>query len=656
MSDTTDSIINEAAKPIPGFITAILEPKITKVKLWAKEKDLEGDLDPNKLSKIMEEYLTKLAHRVSELTSIAFPLSKLKIEETYEPLALEMLHSSNEDHVSFDIISTIRKSNGSFIIIDSAGMGKSTFSKYLVGQLLFKCDRIPVFFELRKATEGNELLENIASEFDLPGNTLTRELFYKLLRLGKFVVILDGFDEVSVDQQETLARQINDLSIKGGNNSLILTSRPQDKLPDLMHGVLLRFKSFTLEQAKSLALRYDRISKLDIGKSLICEFDKIPAKFIETPLLVSLLYKTYGVNNSIADRVCTFYDEIYHALYKGHDLLNKNSYGREKKSKLDFEDFRRLLRALCYYMAINRKSSFNSWSEAISFIDKADAISSIKPKTSSEYLDDLLVSVPLMNKDGTEFKFLHKTILEYFAAEYLVYNKNSFDLVKNIFNSKMAESFEKIFEFLSDINPSLFESVITKHFAERVIKIDFGETINTHTLKTLTFIRKTSIGLWKKSEYTEELNDGNNVLSHKALDGASLEDEHMVTWCDVTIKGEDYYLAVACSNIQRNFYELTWVALTDEIQPEKKKVITAINSDGLEKHLKFNIWSPLSDELIEDITSYKSVYLISAGVLQHERMMSDNGTRILSIKKATTILNRINKEKKIEDEMNSFLQ
>ena len=658
MSDTTDSILKEAAKPASGFLSAILEPKIEKVKLWAKEKDLKGDLDPSKLSKIMEEYLTKLAHRVSELTSIAFPLLKLKIEVAYEPLALEILHPSNEENPSFDIIRAIVQSNGSFIIIDSAGMGKSTFSKYLVGQFLLKCDRIPVFFELRKATEDKELLENLAEEFNLPGNTLTTGLFYKLLKLGKFIVILDGFDEVAIEHQETLAQQINDLSIKGGSNSLILTSRPQDKLPDLMHGKLLRFKLFTLTQAKSLALRYDSISNLDIGKRLIGELDKIPAKFIETPLLVSLLYKTYGVNNSIADRVCTFYDEIYHALYKGHDLLNKNGYGREKKSELDFEDFRRLLRALCYYMAINRKASFNSWSEAISFIDKASAISSIIPKTSSKYLDDLLVSVPLMSKDGTEYKFSHKTILEYFSAEYLVYNQNSFDLVTKIFNSKMAESFEKTFEFLNDINPSLFESVITKYYADRVVKSDIGQTLNEKTLNTLNFVMETVIGIWRKSEYTEKFNDGQSMLSSKAHDSAPLGHEHTATWCNITINDEDYYLAFAFNKIYSNFYELTWLALTEEVQRENMGVhhAAAINSDGLEEYLGLNTWSPLIGKLIDDIAQYESVYLFGAKVLQHERMMSDNGTRILSKNKASEIIGRINNEKKLEDEMNSFLQ
>lgn len=54
----------------------------------------------------------------------------------------------------------------------------------------------------------------------------------------------------------------------------------------------------------------------------------------------------------------------------------------------------------------------------------------IELKDPSFFLSDLLYSVPFIIKDGKEFKFVHKTIPEYFATEYLNYPEDSLNLFK----------------------------------------------------------------------------------------------------------------------------------------------------------------------------------------------------------------------------------
>lgn len=555
----------EAVKPAAGFIDALLGPKIQKLRLWAEERELKGKLDADILATVMERYLIKLSERVSEITSIAFPQLKLSIFDAYEPLALrELLFNSSQRPTEYNIDKLASSNKRTYIIIDDAGMGKSTFSKFVVGKLLFKSNRIPILFELRKLNSEVSLIENLAAEFDFPGKVFDRELFYKLLEMGKFYVILDGFDEIQYEKQQNLANQIYDLSVKGGDNNLLLTSRPQDALPELINSTSLRFIPFTMDQASSLLSRYDAISKLDVGSRLIKEIDSVPEKFIESPLLVSLLYRTFGVNNSIANRISTFYDEIYQALYKGHDLINKNGYSRDKKSGLDFEDFRKLLRSLCHYMMLNRKTSFQNWSEAVNFIDKAVSISSVRPTSSSMFLDDLLVAVPLMHKDGTEYKFLHKTILEYFSAEYLVFDKSSYALVEKIFSSKLAGSFSKVFDFLHDLNPSLFDLVITYFFAHQAPPISKNEDEFTLVEKTLTFIKTSKIGLWKTIEYSEPLPKSAQVVL-----ATSCHEEggfNSTVWRHGKIGNEEYMLAINHSDRPENLHPLAWSKISKPLK------------------------------------------------------------------------------------------
>lgn len=641
----------EAIKPASGFIGALLSPKIEKLKQWSLEKDLKGRINNDKLSRVIEDYLTKLSHRVSEITSISFPLLKLDIFKAYEPLSLGRL-SFREDGQSttIEVADIINEKQKSFLILDNAGMGKSTFSKYIVTQLLFKSERIPILFELRKINKESDLIENLAKELDFPGKVFDRALFYKLLELGKFYVIIDGFDEVEIEYQQELANQIHELSIKGGENILLMTTRPQDTLPDLVHGDSLKFKAFTISQAISLLKRYDSVAELDVGHRLIDQIESVPEKFIESPLLVSLLYRTFGINNSIAERISTFYDEIYHALYKGHDLINKNGYGREKKSGLDFEDFRKVLRSLCYYMMLNRKTSFENWSEAIQFIDKATTISATSPSSSSNYLDDLLVAVPLMQKEGCEYKFFHKTILEYFSAEYLVFDKSSAKLLGKIFRSKLAASFSKTLEFLSDIDSSLFDRVITHEFALQASEVHDCSEPRTRILTSLVFTKDCYVGVW-----TEEYAGEQKINDRYIFDSSKTNIKHSrCTWLHEEVEGKKYFFVISHSEVRHNLHEQAWKSITEVISYEKY----SRDANSLKDFISItgvNNWNKIDRQFIDE-NKYNDVFFDLASHT-HDYLSDSMGGNfhVICDQKVQSILNKVIKESEIDQEMESFL-
>ena len=658
MPGIEEKIAMEAIKPASGFINALLAPKIEKLKSWSNEKELSGQLDPDKLSKVMEEYLTKLSLRVSEITSIAFPLIKLDIFKAYEPLVLGRQHYSNspiENEV--ELAKLIDEELKSSLIIDNAGMGKSTFSKFIVASLLYKSKRVPLFFELRKINKEIDLVENLAKELDFPGRVFDRALFYKLLQLGKFYVIIDGFDEVALDHQETLSNQINELSLKGGDNIILLTSRPQDTLPDIVKSDALRFKPFSQAQAISLLKRYDDISGLTIGEELTQQIGSVPQKFIESPLLVSLLYRTFGVNKSIAEKTCTFYEEIYHALYKGHDLINKNGYGREKKSDLDFEDFRKLLRAMCYFMMLNRKTSFESWSEATKFVDKASSISSITPSSASNFIDDLLVSVPLMHREGPEIKFFHKTLLEYFSAEYILFHQSSSKVLSKLFNSILAPSFNKTFEFLFELNSSLFDGVITYHFAKLAEEVICNGDILEQALHSLTFNKRCKIGLWRHSEHSLKL-DGHDELLFDNSDSDILDEGYNTsTWNEGLLNGERYFIVLAFTDVSINYHSCAWKSISKPTTVESHDRCEASSEEMniLFQSLGENRWNELDCALIDKIKGIASISNIIINSIPSDRFNDSSEVRLLSKVKIEAILDKVRKEEEFTEETEQFL-
>lgn len=655
MSSIEQKVISEAAKPGMELISAALFPTVERVRKWAVEKELKGKLNADELSLTMDRYLVKLAERVREITSITFPQLKLDIREAYEPLfMMRNTHFDTAEHLiaADELVSSPSRPT---VIVDGAGMGKSTFSKFIVAKLLFKSGRIPILFDLRKVDPKLNITDNIATELDFPDEKFDRKLFYRLLKLGKFFVILDGFDEIPVAHQHLLANQLHDISVKGGDNAIIITTRPQEIVPDLINAVSLKFAPFTLEQALSLLKRYDKISGLDIGERLSREVSNIPSKFIQSPLLVSLLYRTYGVNNSIADKISTFYDEIYHALYKGHDLINKNGYAREKKSGLGFEDFRKLLRALCHYMMLRTKTSFESLSEADSYINDAAKISLAIPSSTSNFLDDLFVAVPLMQRDGTEYKFFHKTILEYFAAEYIIFNESSRRLLKKIFESPLAASFSKVFEFLNDMNPLLFESVITQKFALEAKALTASKNEQVNAISTCQFVNKFKIALWpvEGNSETFEKEDGSEIL---ILSSDVHTDGELVStcWREGTLNGTPFYLALAYEDKHENLHNSAWEAITSECNGEINDYRMQYVFDGLEEVIPVGKWVRPTTKVIKGLypenIAIKDVFLSAL----EDRSVGAR-VRVLDFIKIDALLAKIKSRSSLDIDMKDFL-
>jgi len=654
MSKYSENFVNETvSKPIGGVINKVLEAKLQRIDYWANDQRIKHMLEPAQQKKIWEVFLTKQAMRVSEITSIAFPQRKFSFEDIYEPLSLKKIDVYQASANEFKFFDKHRVTDGSFLILDDAGMGKSTYSKFLVHSLMYKSMKIPVLYELRKYTDKHTLIESIARDLDFNKSTFPRDLLHELLIKGDLVLILDGFDEVPLNLQASLADEISEISSAASKSTLIVTSRPQELVPDLINGITLEFKKFSKDQACSLLQKYDEVADVCVGKNLINELDKVPERFLETPLLITLLYQAYGINNEVANRMCTFYTDIYNALYKGHDLTNKNGYAREKKSKLDYEDFRRITRALSFYMLATNKTSFKNNSEALDFIKKASQISAVKPSTAVKFLDDLLVSVPLMQKDGHEIKFAHKTILEFFAAEYIVYEKDSLKLLTKLYEGSLSSSFDKVFEFISDINPQLFDMVISKDLAQKVVFSEFDDSFSVgfRLLKTLEFQREVLIGVWE---------DEDSKSIDIAFQKASLPENfsfQMGITTPFDCNGTKYKLSVVLGQKKQDYFRQSWKAISTVFNYQKKHQDDDLPSDiSLCSILSVNEWNELKNELILELENNTIVTDLIFEILEYySYTFIPNGIELISKTSAERLLSNIDKEERLKNQIEDLV-
>ena len=470
-TDLDKVALQAGIKTTKSVVELFFASHIESFKSSLREKYLQNRISDKNLEELLETYLSTLHKQCHTLSTIIFPQKEIPLESIYEPLLLTSIdrYDGKEEDYSKNIDLLIHDDfTQNMLLIDTAGMGKSTVSKYLILRILQNKlhSKIPIFVELRKIDNEETLLEFIVKEMN-PHNrkNFTVEMLIMLMEKGKFVFFFDGFDEVSDDKAKELGEEISSLSKIYANNLTLLTSREQSYIPTLHNQIACTFKPLVLQQIKSLLLKYDDYASIDVGKQLIAHenFKTLNYELFNTPLMVNLLYKSFGYNHTIDDNVVTFYNEMFDALYKGHDLT-KAGFKRKKASKLNYEAFKTLFNAFSFVALFENKASFKNKAEVFETINKACKISSIELESKENFLIDLLNSVPLLTRDGREYKFLHKTIMEFFAAEFLNYSEKSHDLFEKIKKKELMNSFKKCFEFLYEINKSLYIEEVGKEF------------------------------------------------------------------------------------------------------------------------------------------------------------------------------------------------
>lgn len=490
-------IATEAAKPFSKFVDALIGPRIVRIRNWAEKQDLTGMAQGSLISIYLREYLRQLLRRISQVTTIIAPHHPLPITDIYEPLLLEpQLGLRRTRRIRFEAASI--RAGESYLIVDSAGMGKSTFAKHLILDITGSTIQIPLFLELRKLKPRESLLERLAAEIDPHKKDIDERVLQLLLEQGNYTIVLDGFDELPEELRGSISEQIADIATKYDKNSLVLTARPETSLPELPQSKVFAIRPLTPAQAKSLIHRYDIVSGSHIGKKLIKQLRNVDKEYLKSPLLVVLLYRSFSFNQSIANRVTVFFDEVFNALYKGHDLT-KSGFTRRKDSGLDPDEFRRLTGAFAFRMVLGQTTSIQTATEAIAIINQAMRLSEVTPSSPSKFLDDLLLAVPLLTKDGTEFRFIHKSIGEYFAAEFLARHPLAEATINRIVTTRTSDHFVATLDYLADINPQIFRRTVTLPLANRALSLQ-KPGHNRH-LATISFFGSALLGIWPTDVY-----------------------------------------------------------------------------------------------------------------------------------------------------------
>lgn len=410
------TIIPEASKnKIVGILNDVLSKLGDEIAQFANNNILE--------------YLVQEYRNCKQTKTILHRDRPVDIERIYQPLNLHRYYDrfqrSNNTRTLIETtdIKNIFQNSNLITIIGDAGCGKSTIVKYLFLSAIRTDYKIPIKVELRYLNGTDKGIEDyiIDNIIKYEHIATSNQIIKRMLKSGKFVIFIDGYDELDSGIKSRIAREISQLAKKYYDNSYIITSRPTDEI-DLLEGFHnYRVCKLTKEQIENFVKRQYEDTEQEIANKIIVSINSKEVEqyrhFLKNPLLLSMFIFTYQTDSHIPQKTSDFYAQVFNTLYSGHDTISKLGYSREKRSGLSKDNILSILEKFSFISYWNSKYTFQ-YAEMQGYLKKVKA--GIKIEFEDDALiHDLYVAINILTKDGIIYEFPHRSIQEYFAASFV---------------------------------------------------------------------------------------------------------------------------------------------------------------------------------------------------------------------------------------------
>lgn len=453
-------------KSVETFIETKIKPIFEN---WGKEESRAIELE-----ECLSEYLLRCYGKNNIMTTIVFGRLQKTLEDLYIPLTLEEYRNEDAKWVIDENCYNILDNYSRILIVDMAGMGKSTIVKYFAcqGVNLDKC--IPIVIELRRMEKNQSILEYIQTQINSLDKNIRIEEIVDILKKGDFVIFFDGYDEIANENKSDVLDAIQEFTSKATNTKIVITSREEDDLNSLGEYKCVNIKPLIEEEAYALIKKYDNGG--DISKKLIKRLKedsamKVLDEFLKNPLLVSLLYKTFEYKEEIPYKKIDFYEQVYAALFNDHDKTKGSAYVHEKRTKLDRFQFEQILRAFGFLSLKEDKIEYSSQLIHQLLKQSIERFGWLKISV-DDFLYDITHAVPFIQKDGNGYKWVHKSFMEYFASCFICFDNKEAEenyLKKMIFGDNSMKYYN-VLDFCWEMDTLNFRKYLVLPYLEDYIE------------------------------------------------------------------------------------------------------------------------------------------------------------------------------------------
>lgn len=347
--------------------------------------------------------------------------------------------------------SNIFDKNSVVWLTGEAGGGKTTFVQWLavniaIGNLENFKGFIPIVIQLRTVSKFPICIEKEIGS--ILGVECPKEWVSYLIKYDKVLLLFDGVDELSVYNRNDFYSLIEDIvdefkENKCKKSKIIITSRPyvEDTLNTVKHSRyrILRMNSKNIDKF----VRYWHKTIFDEteteeeeielrSEKLIDVINSTPAikNIASTPLLCAMICALNYVNNeSIPSNKNELYEKCCHMLIEDRDKERHISVAEnEELNRLDYTKKSRFLQKIAIYMMNNEVVECKK-DKIVKVVKDMISKSTILESSDlrehpSKLVNHLIQRTGILREPSVgKIDFIHKTFLEYLAAESL-YREN----------------------------------------------------------------------------------------------------------------------------------------------------------------------------------------------------------------------------------------
>lgn len=390
----------------------------------------------------INSYVGNFVDKYSKIKTFLFSEERRNFYDVYFPLSLK---GRNKNMQVPDNPDKLFAEHNFITLLGHAGCGKTMILRHMFLSACNKSCKIPLVIELRKLKGFDGSFKDFVADnvfkFKLSQN---EKIFNCMLKTGKFMFLLDGYDEIAIGQKEVLTHSLEKFFDCYPLNSYLLTSRPGANAETLE-----RFENYHVCKLSDTQV-FEFVDKqllngseedLELAskiKVLLSESKNNPfMKYMSSPLLLSMFILTYNEHPELPKHMSSFYYNVFDTLHSKHDAKTKaGGYQHDKKSKLSQDEIRRLLEAFCFISYMQSTYEFSS-----------EYLHAILPKiierlkvdcTVDDIIYDLSVAISILIQDGTSYVFPHRSLQEYFAASYIAHSRE--EVKEKIYSEKLIKA------------------------------------------------------------------------------------------------------------------------------------------------------------------------------------------------------------------------
>lgn len=408
------------------------------------------------------------------------------------------------------------------LIVGSGGMGKSTLMKHFFLNTLENNNLIPIFIELRSYNCSDNLLDFCYKNISNLGFDLEKKYFEFALKSGLFLILFDGYDEITDDNKKDFLKTIESFTDRYSDNYYIVSSRPCEEFIGWTRFYKYETDSLSKEKALSLIekIDYDKGIKEKFLKKLNDELYDRHKSFASNPLLLNIMLLTFENYAEIPEKLHIFYSQAFDTLFSIHDATKPEGFKRSLLSGLPSDVFKSVFSTFCFSSYVKSKIEFTH--EEI-LQELTDAGKKIKDFNAEYYLEDIKSGVCLVFLDGLNYRFIHRSFQEYFSALYLKNLDDNLQAIacRNIIQrKKLSFEYDSVFNMLQDMGSARFEKNIIlpylKVIEDKISALDRVKGFYCYLVESVIITEKTDYLTHndKRYQYYNWIFNDSNVSFH----------------------------------------------------------------------------------------------------------------------------------------------